>query len=113
MRAVGMGMRGMSLMSPPPLFAFAAGRFGVLEIGRKLQIRLRNSKSPYLQVAKAIHARLPFEGFDTGSIAVGEVTGIGREIMVRNAHVRCAYHIHVAIPLTLTPPAREKRVAHF
>ena len=31
-----------------------AGRFGVLEIGRKLQKRLRISKSPYLQVAKAI-----------------------------------------------------------
>ena len=36
----------------PPL-AFAAGRFGVLEIGRKLQKMLRNSKPPYLQVAKA------------------------------------------------------------
>ena len=30
------------------------GRFGVLEIGRKLQKRLRISKSSYLQVAKAI-----------------------------------------------------------
>ena len=36
----------------PPL-AFAAGRFGVLEIGRKLPKGLRNSKPPYLQVAKA------------------------------------------------------------
>ena len=44
-------MRGMSLMSPP--LAFAAGRFGVLEIGRKLQKRLRNSKPPHLQAAKA------------------------------------------------------------
>ena len=33
--------------------AFAAGRFGVLEVGGKLQQRLPNSKSPYLQVAKA------------------------------------------------------------
>ena len=42
-----------------PLFAFAAGRLGGLEIGRKLQERLRNSKAPYLQVAKAIHVSLP------------------------------------------------------
>ena len=59
----------------PPL-AFAAGRFGVLEIGRKLQKRLRNSKSPHLQAAKAIHVTLQFEGFETGSIAIGGVAGI-------------------------------------
>ena len=44
----------------PPL-AFAAGRLGVLEIGRKLQIRLRNSKPPYLQVAKAINLKSSVE----------------------------------------------------
>ena len=36
----------------PPL-AFVTGRFGVLEIGRKLQKRLRTSKPPHLQAAKA------------------------------------------------------------
>ena len=53
LRAVGMGMRGTSLMRQTPPLAFAAGRFGVLEIGRKLQKRLRTSKSPHLQAAKA------------------------------------------------------------
>ena len=33
--------------------AFAAGRLGVLEIGKKKKKRLRNSKSPHLQAAKA------------------------------------------------------------
>ena len=37
-----------------PLFAFATGRFGVLEIGRK---------PPSLQAAKAIHVGLPLEWF--------------------------------------------------
>ncbi len=61
--------------------AFAAGRFGVLEIGGKLQKRLQNSKSPHLQAANAIHVTLPFEGFDTGSIATGEVAGMGVRLL--------------------------------
>ena len=46
-------MRGMSSIEAVASIAFAAGRSGVLEIGRKLQKRLQTSKSPHLQAAKA------------------------------------------------------------
>ena len=48
-----------------------AGRFGVLEIGRKLQKRLRISKSPYLQVAKAIQIYWDLLGTDPGATLQG------------------------------------------
>ena len=75
-------MRGTSLMRQSPSFAFAAGRLGVLEIGRKLQKRLRSSKPPNLQAAKAIHVTLPFEGLDTGF-------GCGRGALARHTIGLC------------------------
>ena len=52
-------LKNQEAIAKPP-FAFATGRFGVWEIGRKPQ---KASETPSLQAAKAIRAGLPLVGF--------------------------------------------------
>ena len=80
-------MRGMSFMRqlPPPCFRYwEIWSFGDWEKNFK-----KDSETPSLPISKQRKQSMPgchLRGRETGSIAIGKVAGMRREIMVRNVY---------------------------